>query len=206
MQSDLLFIRYRALTFLACAVFLCVLLGLVFIDVSWINDGVHETSLTEIAQELMLLTIALLCFVRAYRKVSLRPALTLIGGFYSCMLIRELDFVFDALSHGSWVWFALIVTAICVVIAALNPQRTVAGLAAVLRHPSWGMMSAGLLTVLIFSRLFGMQDLWRHLMPDGYSHTVKNMVEEGIELLGYGLCFFATLQYFFGAERLKLAE
>lgn len=32
-------------------------------------------------------------------------------------------------------------------------------------------------------------------MLDGYNRVVKNMVEEGCELLGYGLCLLAALSY-----------
>ncbi|MEI2266696.1 hypothetical protein [Erwinia sp. CGal63] len=195
MQSDLLFIRRKALAFIGCALFLAAMMGMVFIDVRWMNDGVHESSFTEVAQELILLFIALLFFHAAYRRPDVRPSLMLIGGFFSCMLIRELDFLFDELSHGSWVWFALAAAAVCVAVALLQPKRAVAGLADLLRHPGWGMMCAGLLTILVFARLFGMRDLWQHLMLDGYNHTVKNMAEEGCELLGYSLCLLASLSY-----------
>ncbi|MEM6161339.1 hypothetical protein AAH446_12425 [Erwinia sp. P6884] len=200
MQSDITFIRNRALAFIACAVFLCAMMGLVFIDVRYVNNAIHENSLTEMAQELMLLVIALLFFWHAYRHRGLRPSLTLVGGFFSCMLIRELDFLFDEISHGSWVWFALAVTAPCVAIAALQPARTFAGLADFLRHPDWGMMAAGLLVVLVFSRLFGMHEFWRYLMQGDYNHAVKNMAEEVCELLGYSLCLLATWRYLYGAE------
>ncbi|WP_147193764.1 hypothetical protein [Pantoea sp. CCBC3-3-1] len=198
MQSDLLFIRNRAFAFIGCALFISAMMGLVFIDVRWMNDAVHETSFTEIAQEMMLLVTSLLYFQRVFKESA--PGLVLIGGFFACMLIRELDFLFDELSHGCWVWFALATAAVCLAIALLNPRRAVSELADFLRQPSWGMMCAGLLTVLVFSRLFGMRDLWQHLMLDGYNHTVKNMAEEGCELLGYSLCLLASCRYLYGSR------
>lgn len=42
----------------------------------------------------------------------------LVGGFFLCMLIREMDFAFDALWHGAWVWFALAVALVCLWYAA----------------------------------------------------------------------------------------
>ncbi|WP_312047073.1 hypothetical protein [Erwinia sp.] len=201
MQSDLLFIRRKALAFIGCALFLATMMGMVFIDVRWMNNGVHETSFTEIAQELMLLAIVLLYFYSAYRQPALRPTLILVGGFFTCMLIRELDFLFDDLSHGSWVWFALAAAGACVALAVRQPKHAVKGLADLLRHPAWGMLCAGLLTILVFARLFGMRDLWQHLMLDGYNHTVKNMAEEGCELLGYSLCLLASLSYLYGDRK-----
>lgn len=205
-QSDLLFIRNRALSFLGCAAFLSAMMGLIFIDVRWMNDAVHETSFTEVGQEVILLAIALLYFARAWRQASIRPLYVLVGGFFSCMLIRELDFLFDELSHGSWVWFALAITLVCVLIALRHPRRMISGLAQYLRHPGWGMMCAGMLTILIFSRLFGQHDLWQHLMLDGYNRTVKNMAEEGCELLGYSFCLLSTCRYLYGTGKLTLAS
>lgn len=64
------------------------------------------------------------------------------------------------------------------------------------KHPSDGMLSAGLLTVLLFARLMGMGTLWHTLLADEFIRTVKNAVEEGTELFGYTLCLLATLSYF----------
>lgn len=58
------------------------------------------------------------------------------------------------------------------------------------------MLATGLLIVLVFSRLFGMNALWENLMLDGYNRVVKNMAEEGCELLGYSLCTLASVRYF----------
>lgn len=195
MTTEASTIRNKVLTFLGSALFLSMMMGLVFIDVLWLNNGVQEASLTECAQEIMLTIIALLFFCRAWRSPGQRPIAVLVGGFFGCMLIREMDFLFDRLSHGSWFWFALVLTLVCLAIALRNPRGIVSGLARFMEHPAWGMMSAGMLTILVFSRLFGMHQLWEHLMLDGYIRTVKNMAEEGSELLGYSLCLFATLRY-----------
>jgi hypothetical protein len=174
-----------------------VVLGLLilFSDVIWFHDFVRENSFTEIAQESILLLIALLFFAHARKVPSRRPISVLIGGFFTCMLIRELDFAFDELAHGSWVWFALATAVACLVYAFSNRERALEGLAAFMRHPAYGMMLSGLLCVLIFSRLFGMHELWQGLMLDGYNRLVKNMVEEGTEMFGYILCLQAAVWY-----------
>jgi hypothetical protein len=118
-----------------------------------------------------------------------------VAGFYSCMLIRELDFVFDAIQHGSWIWFALAVTAGCLAVALRTPKKTLHALARLLQHRSWPVMASGFLVVLVFSRLFGIHALWQHLMLGDYNRVVKNMAEEGTELLGYGLCWLASVRY-----------
>lgn len=201
MSDDLITIRNKIGIFFIFVAFLSVMMGLVFVDVVWMSDEVHEASFTEITQELILAVITFLFISHARKSEEQRPIRILVAGFFGCMLIRELDFLFDQLSHGSWFWFALAVTIISVLAALRHPRHLISGLADFMRHPAWGMMMAGMLTILVFSRLFGMNELWQHLMPDDYHRTVKNMAEEGSELLGYTLCLFATLGYLFPLSR-----
>lgn len=203
MSDDIKTITVKLIAFVGCAIFLALMMGLIFIDVHWMNNALHETSFTEAFQEIELGAIALMFFAQAYRQANLRYSLLLTGGFFTCMLIREMDFLFDRVHHGAWVWFALTVTLICLWRAARHLPATLAGLVNFLRHPSWNMMAAGLLTILVFSRLFGMHELWETLMLDGYNRTVKNMVEEGTELLGYSFCLLASLRYLWDISRLK---
>ncbi|MEX3240341.1 hypothetical protein [Serratia quinivorans] len=198
MKHNLQILLGKASHFLLCSLLLAGLVGLIFIDVHWLHNFVYETSLTEIAQELILAAIASCFFIVAYRDAVYRPAWMLIGGFFLCMLIREMDFAFDMLWHGSWIWFAVAVALICLGYASRHIAATLQGLAHFVTHPSYGMMCAGLLCILVFSRLFGISLLWQTLMLDGYNRVVKNMVEEGCEVLGYSLCLIATLSYLKG--------
>ncbi len=201
MTAEFIIIRNKILAFLGSALFISVMMGLVFIDVVWMHDAVREASLTECTQEILLAIIALLFFHHACRSPGERPVAVLVGGFFGCMFIRELDFLFDQLSHGSWFWFALVLTLVCVGIALRNPRSIISGLARFMEHPAWGMMSAGMLTILVFSRLFGMHQIWENLMLESYIRTVKNMAEEGSELLGYSLCMLATVRYLWPGKR-----
>lgn len=201
MSADFQIIRNKILSFIGLAAFLSLMMGMMFIDVVWMNNAVHESSFTESAQEIILGLIALLFFLRAWRSPAERSIMVLAGGFFSCMLIREMDFLFDALQHGCWVWFALAVTLASLATALRQPKTIIRGLATFMRHPAWNLMSAGMITVLVFSRLFGMHELWQHLMLDGYNRTVKNMAEEGSELLGYSMCLFATFSYLWQRPR-----
>lgn len=195
MRNDLTIIGREMTVFILAALFLALMILPIYIDVAWMNDALHETSFTETTQEIMLAVIAALFFIAAQRRPAQRGALTLVAGFYSCMLIRELDFVFDAIQHGSWIWFALAVTAGCLAVALRTPKKTLHALARLLQHRSWPVMASGFLVVLVFSRLFGIHALWQHLMLGDYHRVVKNMAEEGTELLGYGLCWLASVRY-----------
>lgn len=212
MRNDLTIIGREIVVFLLAALVLALTIVPVYVDVAWMNDALHETSFTETTQELMLAIIAALFFIAARRRAGQRGALTLVAGFYSCMLIRELDFAFDAIQHGSWVWFALAVTAGSLAVALRTPKQTVKGLATLVQHRSWPVMASGFLVVLVFSRLFGIHALWQHLMLGDYNRVVKNMAEEGTELLGYSLCWLASVRYLWqtrpaaAAIRLRAAE
>lgn len=179
--------------------FLIVLAALVilaiYLDVSWLDNGIKEDSLTEISQEIILTIIVALYLWQAAKDRNRRSAMTLIAGFFFCMLIREMDFLFDMLAHGSWVWFALAAAAVSIGYNARNASGAVAQMVQFMRHPAYGMMLSGLLCVLIFSRLFGMSHLWQAIMQEGFNRIVKNMVEEGVELFGYMLCFASTIWY-----------
>ena len=195
MREQFLILGRECAAFLFATLFLVAMMSAIYIDVNWMNDAMHETSLTETLQEVMLASVAVMFFLSSRRRAAQRGALILIGGFYSCMLIRELDFVFDVVEHGSWVWFALATAAASLALALRAPRGTLEGLVAFVTHRSWLMTASGLLIVLVFSRLFGMHQLWQHLMLDGYNRVVKNIAEEGTELLGYSICWLASVRY-----------
>lgn len=167
-----------------------------WIDVRVFDNNIPEISLTEIVQESVLAIIVLIHFALAGRYALLRYCNILVGGFFLAMLIRELDAVFDLISHGSWVWFALFST-LCTLIYPLRHYRhTLSQLAQYTRTPYYGMMLSGLLAVLVFSRLFGMHGLWYSILEEGYAREVKNAVEEGSESFGYMLCLTASIGYY----------
>lgn len=190
----------RLALFLCAAMLVALTTGFIFIDILILDNGISETSVTELGQEIIVAIICLCFFIKAYLDSEMRGSFTLIMGFFLCVLIRELDGVFDQLAHGSWIWFALTVTFICIAIAIREGKKTLKGLIHFITHPSHGMLISGLLCVLLFSRLFGMGELWRELLGKDYNRAVKNMVEEGTELFGYTLCLISVIWYGFSAK------
>ncbi len=57
-----------------------------------------------------------------------------------------------------------------------------------------GLLAAGFLIVFVFSRLLGARAFWMRVMGDGYQGVVKNIAEEGTELLGYSLLTAAAVE------------
>ncbi|AGG31471.1 hypothetical protein R4E38_01430 [Morganella morganii] len=169
--------------------------GLLFIDILVLKNDLGEDSVTEIVAEVMLLAVIVLLFRKGLREPEDRAGFFLIAGFFASMLIRELDQIFDYISHGAWFWFAVPVSLIAIIYAFLHPRTAVNGLYRFVSHPAYGMMVTGLLVVLVFSRLFGMGILWRGMMGDDFNRLAKNLAEEGCELLGYTLCLLSAIMF-----------
>lgn len=168
-----------------------------WVDIDVLHNALTEYSVTEIVQELVLFIIAALWLRDARRSAQGRQRNVLIAGFFLTMLFRELDALFDYFAHGSWIWLALLTAAFCLTYSMRHLRATLNQLALYVRHPSYGIMLCGLLAILVFSRLFGMHQLWQDIMQGGYVRLVKNIVEEGSELFGYMLCLVATLAFIF---------
>lgn len=160
-----------------------------------------ETGPTEFAQTLFLALSTALFFLEARRSPDMREALVLTGGFIGCMLIREQDYFLDMLSHGCWKWPALALAFCCIAYAAMRPRATVAALARFVQRPHFPFLLVGMVVILIYSRLFGMNILWHALLPDEGSRAAKNAMEESSELLGYLFVLVSALMLRFGKRR-----
>lgn len=191
----------RSLIFsLLLAIVVGLVLLLIFVDIVVLKNSVGEISVTEFAQELFLLLTGGLFLNMASKSAAYRGGYLLIAGFFFCLFIREIDFFLDYFSHGSWFYFAMLCAIGCIVYALRSIKSTIAGLVHFFQHPSYGYMVCGLLSVLVFSRLIGMNKLWLTLMDEGYVRTVKNLAEESAELFGYTLCLISGVFYYRSAR------
>src|SRR5690606_27217077 len=141
------------------------------------------------------LTTTVLAFVRLARaREDERGFAVLAAAFFACMLVRELDAVWDLLFRGLW---SLLVTAVAAAglgYAVRHRRSTLAALARFLVSRSAAVMTVGLV-LLVYSRLFGMTSLWHGLLAEHYVRVFKNAAEECTELLGYSLVMAAALTY-----------
>ena len=154
-----------------------------------------EHSLTEYYQQVLIFSVTC-CFVYAVKIDNDNCHFhVLVMGFFTCMLIRELDGFFDQIAHGFWLYPALFVFVTCSFYASRNKNGTQEGLAKFINHRNFQSIVTALVIILIFSRLFGMGELWKTILADNYIRTAKDTAEEGVELLGYSLLFFSVLGY-----------
>ena len=180
------------------ALFLVALTYLILWDASIerVNNSFSENSITEILQELFLFLIIVLFFQHAVTDKLSRIYSLIMADLFMCALIREFDSVMDNhIFDGAW---QLSVTAICIAVTVLGIRHSselIHTLHSVTMHRSFGIMASGILTVMVFSRLFGQQTLWMEIMGDVFMRSVKNAAEEGVELFGYYLCLVGTAEY-----------
>ncbi|MCA0934442.1 hypothetical protein LCL85_02520 [Vibrio alginolyticus] len=157
------------------------------LDYVILGSNLGETSITETLQ-LTMLAIAAWSFFSLAKQVSeVKHAAVLISGFFAVLMIREMDYWMDMIHHGSWVFPALTVTALACAKAYQGGKGTVNEMADILRVPHMKLLIGSVVLLLVFSRLYGMGSFWRHVMDESYIRDVKNISEEGIELLCYSL-------------------
>ena len=174
-----------ALRFLLSCTLYAALVGLFAFDIAILGNDVPELSATELAQAAVLAWIVASCADIALSSRAQQPLATLAGGFFACLLMRELDALFDLIHHGLWLYPALTIALVCVIHGARHRPRLLAAMASLATSPAQVQIATGLAIVLVFSRLFGLGELWQQVMGEHYVRAVKNLAEEGLELLGY---------------------
>ncbi len=187
-----------ALIFIAISILVNVAIRL---DYVFLGNNLGEISITELLEQCSLLVSSFAFFLLSKHRPDTKHAAVLIASFFLVMFIRELDFWFDMISHGSWVYPALAITLAALVYAGKNPQRSINQLAEILRSPHMNVLIIGLMLLLVYSRLFGMGAFWKGVMSEHYIRDVKNIAEEGTELLAYLIISFGSIRTYLSLTR-----
>ncbi|WP_413110584.1 hypothetical protein [Thaumasiovibrio sp. DFM-14] len=191
---------------LACFLGLTILLafaaGVIHYDIRIAVAGASESGPIEYMQELFLFLIVLMFAFHAWHNPAQRGFAVLVGAFFLCLLIREMNNLLHDISHGFWKYPTYLIAISAIAFSYIRRESTLTPLIAYSKHSSFGLMLAGMATLLVFSRLFGMSVLWQTALGDNYVRIAKNMAEEGTELLAYSLIFFSTF-WFITVENIK---
>jgi len=121
-----------------------------------------------------------------WRQASQRPLPGLFALFLATLAIREHDYLFEKTALH-WSIPAFITGISAVIWAIIKRHQFAEALHTWSRHPASSMLLVSLVTLLVFSRLFGKEALWQAMLGDDYHRSMKNMVEESTELFGYAL-------------------
>ncbi|BCN25685.1 hypothetical protein [Vibrio alfacsensis] len=164
------------------------------VDYVLLGSSLGETSVTETLQ-LIMLAVASWSFYRiSKQEPQVSHAAILISGFFAVLMIREMDYWMDMIHHGSWVFPALAVTALACAKAYQGGKATVNEMATILQSPYMKLLIGSVVLLLVFSRLYGMGSFWQHVMNEHYVRDVKNISEEGMELLCYSLIALSAVR------------
>ncbi|AJR08209.1 hypothetical protein C9J03_08535 [Photobacterium gaetbulicola] len=167
----------------------------IHIDVLHIQNNVGENSWTELLQETYLFIASSLFAMVAIRQPQQRGFAILVSAFFGVMFIREMDSVLDQIVHGFWKYPAWLLASSAIGYAIMHRKTTVEPLMDYMKHNSFSLMLGAMVTLLVFSRIFGMGSLWQGIMQEHYVRGVKNLAEEGVELLAYSLILFTAAWY-----------
>jgi hypothetical protein len=150
------------------------------------------------------------CFLLAARfNAAMRPAAVMLASLCLMTFIREADFFLDEwVFDGSWQALIFVVLAVTAIYLWRQPGSIAQSVNRYASEPSAGVFLGGFLVLLVFSRLFGRGSFWQAVMGDGYMRVVKNIAEEGTEIMGYGLIAIAAMEllYVTLSHRARLAK
>ena len=178
-------------------VLICLLLAavplVVYLDTSVIGEEMSENSLTELLHNVGALIATVCFFIGARRYADQRAFLALATSLFAMISIRELDFLFDAIVHGFWIYPALVVLGVGVIVAWRSPGTFVRPMLSYLQGREATFVYLGFVMLIIFTRLFGTGDLWEGVMKEAYDPRVKAAVQEGLELMSYVLIAYGAV-------------
>ena len=198
MQSPLKIISQAVIEFLILVFFALLPLVGVYIDLVILGNDLGEVSVTEIAQETLLLATVVIFGYGTFKKPEQRGFLVLVTGFFSCLFIREMDAFLDEIRHGFWFWPALFVALLSIGYARFYARNTtLKPLASFIKTKPYFLILIGMIVLIVLSRTFGSGNLLWHNLPleEGASFLVKTAVQEGLELFGYAFIFYGALVF-----------
>lgn len=169
--------------------------ALLYLDVAWLQDGVGEASLTEVAQTLILVGCVATFLLVARHRPGERGFALLAAAFFLCMVIREQNNLLKSVADGLWEGMVLVIAVAGIAYAASRRRQTLVSLVRFSGTRAGGMMMVGLVLLIVYSRLFGAGAVWHAMLGDGYVRVAKNAAEEGTELCAYMMIFAASQSY-----------
>lgn len=171
----------------------------VLIDCVIINNIIKEVSVTELTQALLLFSIISVFSITAIKNKNSRGFLVLAAGFFSCMLIRELDGFLDNIYHGFWFWPAIVTAIASIIYAAFFCRNTIIKpMSDFINTKPYFFIIFGLIVVMVFSRIFGSGNVfWKHILSSEYMFLIKGVLQEGIELFGYLFLAYGSFLFLF---------
>lgn len=155
------------------------------------EDGYFgEITLTEIGQEIILLTLFLFYLFIGFKWKEIQVVSNFIALFFLMAFIREFNFLNDG-----WIYPVLVVLAILIWLVIRDLKKIKQSCTEFFSNPASSWFIAGLLITLVFSRLLGRSKFWRLLYHDESYRLAKAATEEGVELLGDTIMLISAFEF-----------
>jgi len=173
------------LVYILVVVSMCLIVNLSVRLDYYLLQGIPELSITETLQGLALICINIL-FFKTIKVSNVGSGSLLVFGFFTALFIRECDFWFDKISHGFWLYPALISSLTVLFLFFRKRKNAIQEFINLLKLPAMSKVIVGVVVLIIFSRIFGTGSFWRDVVSQD-AFVVKTIIQEGLELLCY--CF-----------------
>lgn len=114
-------------------------------------------------------------------------------------LIREHDaFLDENVADGAWQVLANSLAVVTAFLLYRKKKHVWKQLHSFIQSRAFGIIISGMMIVIVFSRLYGNDMIWRSAMgEENYIHQITRASEESIELLGYSLIFIGAIEHLF---------
>lgn len=156
--------------------------------------NMNENGIVEMTQLALLEFSAFAFFVNAAANKGLRIPLAMIGAILVSAIIRENDGPIDILLfHGAWKFLCLPLWLAAAIHALRNRRETVAQFLAYARTNSFHYVMLGLLVIGGFAQAVSYKGIWADLIDGVRMRTIKNIVQESFEMLGYAIILFGAV-------------
>ncbi|MGR5557681.1 hypothetical protein ACQKQC_15415 [Vibrio fortis] len=150
------------------------------------DSHTKESSVLEISQVTILLSTALISYVKAQESRAFSSILKIHALLMLLLVSRELDQVFELfLFHGFWKVPAGAIVATIAYQMFSHRKSVVVAAKRFTTTDSFLDWIIGVFMFLIFSRIAGYKGFWMEFLGDGYNRDIKTLVEEGLEFFGY---------------------
>jgi hypothetical protein len=174
---------------------------LIYLDIQ--NGEVKEYSTIEFSQELLLFLMVGLMLLNSCVWCKFRSLSIITSLVFAIHVTRELDHYLDLLFDGLWQIIVLVFLSIAIYIFVKNRKLIISQIGYLKNDLSIGILLVGFTLLHVFSRLWGKSENWESLLKENYIRVVKDMAEEGVELLAYTVLFIGTFELLITLKRLR---
>lgn len=185
-------------------IFMANLIFVIFADII-VNNDVLEGGFTELSQNILILGCGLIYVYKAHKNSKFRVCNSLVAILFSLFFIRELDAFFDELFfHGAWLYICYTILLLAFLHYNRQLREIIEEFLEYSKTPQFASLVLGLVLLLVVSRIFGHKEIWKTACSNVsasfdvnlYYRPIKNVAEEGMELIAYGVLFLSAANPF----------